>query len=56
VSALTAATRQLWGNPNPYAAAGFPAEHPALLTVIWVAVILAVFVPLAVRRYRTISR
>jgi ABC-2 type transport system permease protein len=52
VSALTAATRQLWGNPNPFAKEGFPAEHPVLLTVVWVAVILAVFVPLAVRRYR----
>jgi ABC-type polysaccharide/polyol phosphate export permease len=56
VSALTAATRQLWGNPNPFAASGFPAEHPIALTLIWVAVILAVFAPLAVRRYRSMSR
>ena len=56
VSALTAATRQLWGNPNPFAAEGFPAEHPVLLTLLWVALMLAVFVPLAVRRYRSISR
>ena len=32
VSVLTAATRELWGNPNPYATTGFPAEHPVLLT------------------------
>ena len=56
VSALTAATRELWGNPNPYAAAGFPAEHPILLTLIWVAVLIAVFAPLGVRRYRSMSR
>lgn len=56
VSALTAATRQLWGNPNPFAAEGFPAENPILLTLVWVAVLLAVFVPLAVRGYRNISR
>lgn len=56
VSALTAATRQLWGNPNPFAASGFPAEQPVLLTLIWVAVMLAVFIPLAVRKYRSISR
>jgi ABC transporter DrrB family efflux protein len=56
VSALTAATRQLWGNPNPFAAEGFPAEHPALLTVVWCAVLLAIFVPLAVGKYRSISR
>ncbi|MBA3560383.1 MAG: hypothetical protein H0W30_17505 [Gemmatimonadaceae bacterium] len=52
----SAATRKLWGNPNPYAAEGFPAEQPVLLTLIWVAVMLAVFVPLAVRKYRSISR
>ncbi|MGH2368121.1 MAG: ABC transporter permease [Chloroflexota bacterium] len=55
-STLTAATRQLWGNPNPFVAEGFPAEHPILLTLIWVAVLLAVFAPLAVRRYRAMSR
>ena len=56
VSALTAATRGLWGNPNPYVAEGFPAEHPILLTLIWVAVLVAVFAPLGVRRYRSMSR
>jgi ABC-2 type transport system permease protein len=56
VSTLTAATRQLWGNPNPFAASGFPAENPILLTLIWIAVLLAVFAPLAVWRYRSMSR
>lgn len=56
VSALTASTRELWGNPNPFAAEGFPVEHPILLTLIWVAVIVAVFAPLGVRRYRLMSR
>ena len=56
VSAVTAATRHLWGNPNPFAAEGFPAEHPILLTLGWVVVILAIFVPLGVRSYRNISR
>lgn len=56
VSALTAAARKLWGNPNPYAADGFPAEQPELLTLIWIAVMLVVFVPLAIRKYRSISR
>jgi ABC-2 type transport system permease protein len=55
-SALTAATRQLWGNPNPYAAAGFPAEHPILLTLIWVVALTAIFAPLGVARYRSLSR
>jgi ABC-2 type transport system permease protein len=56
VSALTASTRELWGNPNPFAAEGFPAEHPILLTLIWVVVLVAVFAPLGVRRYRSLSR
>jgi ABC-2 type transport system permease protein len=54
-SALTAATRELWGNPNPYLADGFPAEHPILLTLGWTVVLLALFAPLGVRSYRSIS-
>ena len=53
VSALTAAMRDLWGNPNPFAPNTFPGEHPVLLTLIYIAVIIAVFAPLSVRRYRT---
>jgi len=56
VSALTAATRHLWGNPNPFAAGGLPAEHPIELTLIWVVVLLAIFAPLGVWRYRSMSR
>ena len=56
VSALTAAVRGLWGNPNPYSTTGFPAEHPVLMTVLWVAVLIAVFAPIGVRRYRLMSR
>jgi ABC-2 type transport system permease protein len=56
VSALTAATRQLWGNPNPFATQSFPAENPVLLTLIWVVILVAVFAPLGVRRYRSMSR
>jgi len=56
VSTLTASCRELWGNPNPFAAEGFPADHPILLTLIWIAVLVAVFAPLGVRRYRSMSR
>jgi len=56
VSAITAAMRDLWGNPNPFAPGGFPTEHPVLLTLIWTAVIVAIFAPLGVARYRAISR
>jgi ABC-2 type transport system permease protein len=56
VSALTAATRKLWGDPNPFAAGGLPAQHPIELTLIWIVVLLAVFAPLGVWRYRSMSR
>ena len=56
VTALTAATRQLWGNPNPFAGGGFPAEHPILLTLFWVVVLIAIFAPLGVRKYQGLNR
>ena len=56
VSVLTAALRELWGNPNPYLASGLPAEHPIVLTVAWAAVLIVLFGALAVRSYRSMSR
>jgi len=56
VSAITAALRELWGNPNPFATNSFPSEHPIILTLIWTALFIAVFAPLGVRRYRATSR
>ncbi|HYT10221.1 MAG TPA: ABC transporter permease [Mycobacteriales bacterium] len=56
VSTLTASMRHLFGNPNPPNGTAFPAEHPVLLTLIWTVVIVAIFAPLAVRRYRDTSR
>ena len=58
VSAVTQATRELFGNippgtPDP---AVWPLQHPVLYTLLWAAAIIAVFAPLAVRRYRTIQR
>ena len=55
-STLTGALRQLWGNPNPYATDSFPSQNPILVTLVWVVVIVAVFGPLGVRRYRSMSR
>ena len=56
VSVLTSSLRQLWGNPNPFAASGLPAEQPILLTLIWIVVIVVVFGALSIRRYRSLSR
>jgi ABC-2 type transport system permease protein len=56
VSTLTASVRELWGNPNPFATDNFPSQQPILVTLLWVAVILAVFIPMGVRKFRTVSR
>ncbi len=56
VSAITAAMRELFGNPNPFAGGGFPSEQPVLLTLIWTVVIIAIFAPLGIRRYKATSR
>jgi ABC-2 type transport system permease protein len=55
-STLTASLRDLWGNPNPYATGSFPSENPVLVTLGWIVLILVVFGPLAVRRYRSLNR
>ena len=55
-STLTGALRELWGNPNPFATDSFPSQNPVLVTLVWVVVIVAIFAPLGVRRYRSMSR
>jgi ABC-type multidrug transport system permease subunit len=55
-SALVSATRDLFGNPNPFVGHTFPAEHSLLLAFLWTIVLLAIFVPLAILRYRSIER
>ncbi|EHR62172.1 ABC-type multidrug transport system, permease component [Saccharomonospora cyanea NA-134] len=54
VSAATAACRELFGNPGlPLAEdAAWPLQHPVLATLGWCVLLLVVFVPLAVRRFR----
>lgn len=57
VSALVAACRELFGNPGaPAGHVPWPLAHPVAATLGWSFVLLAVFVPLAVRRYATMSR
>jgi ABC transporter DrrB family efflux protein len=54
ISALVLALRDIWGNAPAGLARGrgFPADHPIPLALIWCAVILLIFVPLAIERYR----
>jgi ABC-2 type transport system permease protein len=54
VSALVAACRELFGNPAALAMhSSFPLRHPVAMTIGWSVLLLVVFVPLSVRRYRT---
>jgi ABC-2 type transport system permease protein len=53
VSAVTAACRELWNNPNPSAASGvWSMQHPVATSVLWSVALLAVCVPLASSLYR----
>ncbi|UGT70971.1 ABC transporter permease [Nocardia gipuzkoensis] len=59
VSALTQATRDLFGNTNPLAPTpeAWSLRHPVITSLVWVVVILVAFVPLALRQYKkTVSR
>jgi len=54
VSTMVAACRQLFGLKNQFGATAgsFPSEHPLTTSLIYILLIMAVFVPLALRKYR----
>ena len=53
LSALAAACRHLFGNPDPAASIQvWPMQHPVEAVLLWSAALLAVFAPLAVHLYR----
>ena len=53
VSSVTAAARNLLGNPNPSAAIpAWPMQHPVVTALLWSAAIIAVCAPLAAMLYR----
>ena len=54
VSSVTQAARDLFGNTNPAVEVPdyWSLQHPVIYTLIWIAVLLLIFVPLSVRQYR----
>lgn len=56
VSTLTASLRTLWGNPNPFKGTSLASTEPILVTIVWIVILLAIFVPLGIRRYRSLNR
>ena len=55
LSATVAAARELFGNPG-VGGDSWPAQHALLLAVGWPVALIAVFAPLAVRRYQRLGR
>jgi ABC transporter DrrB family efflux protein len=55
LSTVATAMRRLFHNPAPAVSDAWPLTHPVLATVLWSVAILAVFAPLAVRRYRRMA-
>jgi len=58
VSAITHAAREFFGNippgtPEPTA---WPLQHATPYSLLWVGVIIAVFAPLAIRRYIRVGK
>jgi len=51
VSAVSQAAREAFGNTGSSLPEVWSLQHPVAYTLIWVAIILAVFVPLSVRQY-----
>ena len=54
VSAVTQAARQLFGNTSNKLPPSndWSLRHPILYTLVWIAILLAIFVPLSSARYK----
>ena len=56
VSSTVTATRELFGNPGVPQGGSWIAENAQLMAVVWPLALVAVFLPLAARRYRDLRR
>lgn len=54
VSTMVAACRQLFGLKNEFGATAgsFPSEHPLMTSLFYIVVIMVIFLPLSLRKYR----
>ncbi|GLZ34143.1 transport permease protein [Lentzea sp. NBRC 105346] len=55
ISSTVAACRELFGNPG-VGGDSWAAQHAVLLAIVWPLLLVAIFWPLSVRRYRDLSR
>ena len=58
VSTMVAAVRQLFGFHNIFGATknSFPSQHPIQTSLLYMVLIMAIFVPLSVRRYKNTDK
>ena len=58
VSTMVAACRQLFGLENQFGATAgsFPSENPLMMSIVYMILIMAVFIPLSVRKYNNSSK
>ena len=54
ISALVGATRELFGNTSDAMeqSSAWPVQNPLAASILWIAVLLAVFIPLSIRQYK----
>jgi ABC-type uncharacterized transport system permease subunit len=57
VSTMVAACRELFGLENQFGATAgsFPSENPLLTSFIYMLIIMAIFIPISVRKYKRAS-
>jgi ABC-2 type transport system permease protein len=58
VSTMVAACRELFGLKNEFGATAgsFPSEHPLTMSFIYIFIIMAIFVPLSIKKYNNTSK
>jgi ABC-2 type transport system permease protein len=58
VSTMVAAARQLYGFHNIFGATAhsYPSQHPITMSLVYMVVLMAIFGPLSVRRYKNTSK
>lgn len=52
ISAMVLSLRDLWGNTGSSRPPGIPGDYPIPLAVFWILLILVIFVPLSIAKYR----
>ena len=56
LTALATALRQLFGSPTGPLPDVFTLQHPVITSLLWAALLMAIFVPLSIRRYQRMGK